>query len=84
MIRHPFSGSLEDKKVRTGKLHYQGTVMIVEDKKTGRLHVSYSIHLHDGHSKRTSEERHVTLVGDFATEHDALHAALEHAGKYYR
>lgn len=84
MIRHPFNGSIEDRRIRTGKLHYQGTVVIVEDKKEGQFHASYSIHLHDGRGNRTSEDRHVTVVGEFATERDALHTALEHAGKYFR
>lgn len=84
MTRHPFDGSVAGKKGHTRTLHYQGAVEILEDKKTGRFHTSYGIHLHDGHGDRTSEDKHVTVVGEFATEHDALHAALEHAKQYFR
>ena len=84
MTRHPFNGSLENKRFRTGKLHYQGVVEIVQDKTAGHFHASYGIHLHDGHSNRTSEEKHVTVIGGFTTEHDALEAALDHAGKYFK
>jgi len=84
MTRHPFNGSLENKRFRTGKLHYQGVVEILEDRKVGKYHACFGIHLHDGHNNRTSEEKRVTLVGEFATEHDALEAALDQAGKYFR
>ena len=84
MTRHPFNGSLDNKRFRTGKLHYQGVVEILEDKKAGKFHASYGIHLHDGHSNRTSEEKRVTLVEVFETEHDALEAALDQAGKYFK
>ncbi|HEV7164694.1 MAG TPA: hypothetical protein VGO35_04795 [Gammaproteobacteria bacterium] len=84
MTRHPFNGSLENKRFRTGKLHYQGVVEIVEDKKTALFHTSFGIHLHDGHSNRTSEEKRVTILGEFTTEHDALSAALDQAQKYFR
>ncbi len=84
MNRHPFNGSLENKRFRTGKLHYQGVVEIVEDKKAARFHATFGIHLHDGHSHRTSEEKRVTILGEFTTEHDALEAALGQAQKYYR
>ena len=40
--------------------------------------------MHDGQRHRTSEEKRVTLVGDFESEHDALEAALEQAGKYFK
>ena len=84
MTRHPFNGSLDNKRFRAGKLHYQGVVEILEDKKAGKFHASYGIHLHDGHSNRTSEEKRVTLVEVFETEHDALEAALDQAGKYFK
>jgi len=84
MTRHPFNGSLDNKRFRTGKLHYQGIVEILEDKKAGKFHASFGIHLHDGHSNRTSEEKRVTLVELFETEHDALEAALDQAGKYFK
>lgn len=84
MIKHPFNGSVEGKKGQTRALHYEGVAMIVENKQTQRFHTSYSIHLHDGHGVRLGEDKHVTVVGEFATEHDAMHAALEHSGKYFR
>lgn len=84
MTRHPFNGSVANKRYRSGKLHYQGVVEILEDKKVGKFHASYGIFLHDGHSHRTSEEKRVTLVGEFATEHDALEAALEQATHYFK
>lgn len=84
MTRHPFNGSVEGKKGQTRTLHYQGIVAIVEDRKAERFHASYSIHLHDGHGLRTGGDKHVTVVGEFTTEHEALQTALEHAGKYFR
>jgi len=84
MTRHPFHGSLDNKRFRTGKLHYQGVVEIVEDKKVGKFHASYGIHLHDGHGHRTSEDKTVPIVGEFPSEHDALEAALDNAQKYFR
>jgi len=84
MTRHPFHGSLENKKYRTGKLHYQGIVEIVEDKTAGRFHVSYGIYLHDGRGHRTSEEKRVPVVGEFDTEQEALQTALDQAGKYFK
>lgn len=84
MTRHPFHGSLENKKLRVGKLLYEGIVEIVEDRTAGRFHATYGIHLHDGHGHRTSEDKRVTVVGDFDTEQEALQTALDQAGKYFR
>lgn len=84
MTRHPFHGSLENKKLRAGKLLYEGIVEIVEDRTAGRFHASYGIHLHDGRGHRTSEDKRITVVGDFDTEQEALQTALEQAGKYFR
>lgn len=84
MTRHPFHGSLENKKLRAGKLLYEGMVEIVEDRTAGRFHASYGIHLHDGHGHRTSENKRIIVVGDFDTEQEALRTALDQAGKFFR
>ena len=84
MHRHPFSGNIAGKKGVTPTLHYQGIVEVVEDRKAGRFHATYGIHLHDGHGHRTSEEKRVPVVGEFDTEQEALQTALEQAGKYFR
>lgn len=84
MTRHPFHGSLENKRLRAGKLLYEGAVEIVEDRKAGRFHASYGIHLHDGRGHRTSEEQRVTVVGEFDTEQEALQTALDQAGRFFR
>ncbi|HET7174475.1 MAG TPA: hypothetical protein VFK21_00555 [Gammaproteobacteria bacterium] len=84
MTRHPFNGNIEGKKGVTSTLHYQGIVEIVEDRKAGRFHASYGIYLHNGRGHRTSEEKRVTVVGEFNTEQEALQTALEQAGKYFR
>lgn len=84
MTRHPFNGNIEGKKGVTRTLHYQGIVEIVEDRKAGRFHATYGIHLHDGHGRRTSEDKRVPVVGEFGTEQEALQTALDQAGKYFR
>lgn len=84
MHKHPFNGNVEGKKGVTRTLHYQGIVEIVEDRTAGRFHASFGIHLHDGHGHRTSEDKRVTVVGEFDTEQEALQTALEQAGKYFR
>lgn len=84
MVKHLFNGTVEGKKGHTRTRHYQGTAMVYEDKKTGLFHTSYDIHLHEGHGHRTSEDKHVTVVGEFTTQHLALQAALKHADKFFR
>lgn len=84
MIKYSFNGSTDDRRTRTHQLHYEGTVMVLQDRSKGRFHASYNIHLHDGHGKATTSDRTVPVVGEFATEEDALNAALENAKKYFK
>ena len=84
MHRHSFNGNIMGKKGVSSTLHYQGVVEIVEDRQAGRFHASFGINLHDGHGRRTSQEKRITVVGDFDTEQEALQTALEQADKYFR
>ena len=84
MTKHPFNGSTADRRDPGRTMHYEGTVMILQDKTAGRFHTSYSIHMHDGHGTRTTSDRTATVVGAFETEQEALNAGLEHAKKYFK
>ena len=83
MIKYAFNGNTEDRRTRGHQLHYEGVVLVVQDKSKGRFHTSYVIHLHDGHGKALTTDRTVPVVGEFNTEEEALNAGLEHAKHYF-
>lgn len=81
MMKQPFNGSIR----RSGmELLYRGVIHVLLDARTGTFHASFDIHVEDKQERALNAEKHVTLVGVFATEHEALDAAIKQTRRYFR